>query len=128
MDSEWRDEDQHRRRHQTPKLILAGQVDLLINGQPCTLTGEGHNLFVEARSLRTLFSLKASWTSTLTPLQATMAWLHLRVFVRAGGSGLWKCFPIRRVGFVGSFLVMLRVVLFGETPNTTPDWIPGCRG
>ena len=93
MDSEWHDEDQHGRLHQTPKLILAGRVDLLIDGQPCTLSGEGQSLFIEARSLRTLFSLKASWTSPLKPLQVTMAWLQLKVLVRAGLFGTVEVFP-----------------------------------
>ena len=93
MDSEWRDEDQHWRLHQTPKLILAGRVDLLIDGQPCTLTGDGQNLLIETRSWQTLFSLKTSWTSSLKPLQATIAWLQLRVLVRAGWFGTVEVFP-----------------------------------
>ena len=93
MDSEWGDEDQYRGIHQTPKLILAGRVDLLIDGQPCVLRGEGASLLVEVRSLHTLLNLKSSWYSTLSPLHATMSWLNLRVFARVGWLGPIEVFP-----------------------------------
>ena len=93
MDSERRHEDQHRGLHQTPKLILAGRIDLLIDGQPCVLRGEGESLLVEVHSLGTLLKLKASWYSTLSPLHATMSWLNLRVLARSGWWGPVEVFP-----------------------------------
>ncbi len=73
--------------------MLAGQIDLLIDGQPCVLRGQGQNLLIEVRSLRALFKLQASWTSTLLPLHATMGMSNLRVFVHSGWWVSWEVFP-----------------------------------
>jgi hypothetical protein len=76
------DEDPNRGRGSAPKLMLAGQIDGVVDGWPVSLSAERQNLVLTVERWRTLLTIRRCSPLIIQPLQVILARTHLRLFVR----------------------------------------------
>jgi hypothetical protein len=75
------DEDPHRGRESTPKLIMVGQIDGEVDGRPVSVVAERQVLVLTVRHWRTLLTIRRSTRSLIEPLRAFLTRSDIRLFV-----------------------------------------------
>jgi len=93
MGPERDNEDSHRGRGATPKLILAGQINGVVDGRPVLLVAEGQDLVLTVVRWRTLLTLRRSSRSLIRAVSELLSRADLRLFVRIKWLGRMEVHP-----------------------------------
>lgn len=93
MGPERDDENPHRGHGSTPKVRLAGQIDVLVDGRPASLVAERQDLVLTVRHWRTSLTIRRCSRSLIKPLRAFLTRSGIRLFVRTKWLGTVEVFP-----------------------------------
>jgi hypothetical protein len=93
MDPERDDEDPHRGCRSAPKLILAGQIDCMVDGRLVRLIAERKDMVLTVERWRTLLTIRRSSRLLIQSLREFITRSDIRLFVRIGWLGRVEVHP-----------------------------------